>query len=260
MGRTERKMHRDWWRVFLPLVGLFVLSSCASQSPVLMPTTAASPEETAGLVYVVNPGDTLSIIALQHGENYRDLARWNNIPPPYTIRPGQRLRLTPPATEEQAARTPSGVQTAVVPHEGASAKKLHAAVAKDADDEEETTGVPHWQWPAKGRVLRRFSSASKGVDIGGQEGDPVKAAADGTVVYSGTGIIGYGPLVIIKHNATYLSAYAHNKQLLVKDGDRVTKGQPIAEMGRNQRHRVMLHFEIRRNSKSVDPLQYLPAR
>lgn len=118
-----------------------------------------------------------------------------------------------------------------------------------------------WIWPANGKVLGQFSeSGSKGIDIGGKAGDPVIAAGDGKVVYSGTGLRGYGMLIIVKHNATFLSAYAHNQKLLVKEGQTVSKGQKIAEMGNSDADQVKLHFEVRRQGKPVDPLKYLPQR
>ena len=254
-------------RFFLLLVGACLLAACASQPPTTAPVVSS--EEAAGLVYVVRPGDALSVIALQHGESYRNIARWNNLSPPYTIRPGQRLRLTPPATMEQnpnaaGNQEPQPPQEAHVrPENDAQARSHNPHPAETSAADTETPrheGKLHWQWPAPGRILRRFSQSNKGLDIGGREGDPVYAAASGTVVYSGTGVIGYGPLVILRHNNTYLSAYAHNQQLLVKEGESVTAGQQIAAMGMNQRHHALLHFEIRRNSKSVDPLRYLPDR
>ncbi|CAK0748971.1 lipoprotein NlpD [Gammaproteobacteria bacterium] len=273
-GNTRRK-----WRRLPILVGLCVISACSTEpSPPLLPEL--SPEEAAGLVYVVKPGDALSVIALQHGESYRNIARWNDLAPPYTIRPGQRLRLTPPPTTGKSPETRGEVRSTspIKPKETApeSAKPIERkglALPEDSKTPENTKTVGavdimeerfaeriSWQWPSRGKILNDFSSNNQGIDIDGREGDPVYAAAEGKVVYSGTGIIGYGPLIILKHNNTYLSAYAHNRQLLVKEGDRVTRGQQIADMGRDQRRHVVLHFEIRRNSKSVDPLPYLPQR
>jgi len=225
----------------------------------------------AGLIYVVKPGDALSIIALQHGENYRNLARWNDIAPPYIIYPGQHLRLTPPSESETVSEiSANGEQshsTIIKPKEVVAkpVKREPPSALEDTkitENQEKSASVenPHWQWPAPEKILRGFSSRNQGLDIGGKISDPVLAAAEGKVVYSGTGIIGYGPLIIIKHDNTYLSAYAHNKRLLVKEGDYVTQGQRIAEMGTNQNHQALLHFEIRRNGDSVDPLPYLPKR
>lgn len=250
------------------LVGLCTLSACTT-SPNLPPQP--SPEELAGLVYVVKPGDVLSIIALQHGENYRNLARWNGITPPYTIYPGQRLRLIPPPESEKipesSARETSPYPPTLTPRETVAKpiKKESSSLPENTKITEnskqpESVENPHWQWPTLGNILRGFSSRNQGLDISGEIGSPILAAADGKVVYSGTGIIGYGPLIIIKHNSTYLSAYAYNKRLLVKEGDYVTQGQRIADMGTNQNHQVLLHFEIRRNGESLDPLPYLPKR
>jgi len=273
----DGKIRRRWGR--LPtLAGLCVLSACTSDAP--PPLSEPSPEEVTGLVYVVKPGDALSVIALQHGESYRNLARWNNLLPPYTIRSGQRLRLTPPATEKIPVARSEGRPATTKPREtiseipkqiGRKGPPLPESLETPEDAKTETVGAMgimegksverlSWQWPVRGKILTGFSSHNQGLDLDGHEGDPVYAAAEGKVVYSGTGIIGYGPLIILKHNNTYLSAYAHNRQLLAKEGDRVVRGQQIAEMGRNQRHHVVLHFEVRQNGKSVDPLPYLPQR
>ena len=140
-------------------------------------------------------------------------------------------------------------------------KPVSNPVARSSAPSRVLDGV-RWSWPAKGRILKGFSASSegkKGVDIGGSEGQTVIAAADGKIVYSGSGLRGYGQLIIIEHNKKYLSAYAHNSVLRAKEGDRVTRGQPIAEMGKTGTSRVMLHFEIRRDGKAVDPVRYLPA-
>ncbi|WP_287495999.1 peptidoglycan DD-metalloendopeptidase family protein [Pandoraea sp. CB10b_02] len=179
--------------------------------------------------YRVKPGDRLYRIALENGQNYRDIARWNNIQNPDQIEVGQVLRVKPPASAASAA--PSAV----------------------------SSGELQLSWPAKGPVIGRFDdSKNKGLNIGGEAGNPVYAAGAGKVVYSGAGLRGYGNLVIIKHDATFLTAYAHNRTLLVKEGDSVTRGQKIAEMGNSDAERVMLHFEVRRDGKPVDPMKYLP--
>ncbi|CAK0775551.1 lipoprotein NlpD [Gammaproteobacteria bacterium] len=252
LGKEGRKQQ------FFPiLLGLCVLSACTSEPPTLSPSSS---EEDAGFVYVVKPGDSLSIIALQHGENYRNLARWNGIPPPYTIYPGQRLQLTPPPNTENVPEIPISESQPFTkenfPKELKPNKKETSANKKNKDKLDAAERL-HWGWPAKGKTLRGFSSSNQGIDISGRKGDPIIAAADGKVVYSGTGIIGYGPLIIIKHDDHYLSAYAHNKYLLVKEGDYVVQGQKIAEMGTNQSNQILLHFEIRRNGKSVNPIPYL---
>ncbi|QHE92145.1 peptidoglycan DD-metalloendopeptidase family protein [Pandoraea fibrosis] len=214
--------------------------------------------------YRVKPGDRLYRIALENGQNYRDIARWNNIQNPDQIEVGQVLRVKPPAgdtgtplpapmgsTPSSASNNPASVPPAVVPPPtSSSASAAPSAVS---------SGELQLSWPAKGSVVGRFDdSKNKGLNIAGNPGDPVYAAGAGKVVYSGAGLRGYGNLVIIKHDATFLTAYAHNRTLLVKEGDSVTRGQKIAEMGNSDADRVMLHFEVRRDGKPVDPMKYLP--
>lgn len=284
---------------------------------------------TAG--YTVAPGDTLYSIAFAHGIDARQLAALNNIPPPYTIHPGQVLKLKassatpapptgavaagttvvttntmapaqPPAHAQPApaqpsepvfgpvttqAMTASGVAPAESttgapvapapmattaapgastppPVQAQSAPPPATAVPTPPPGATRSVGGITWQWPASGEILGGFQTGSggdgAGVDIAGNVGDPVRAAAAGTVVYSGNGLIGYGELIIIKHNDTFLSAYGHNSKRLVKEGDRVSAGQEIALMGASGAPRVELHFEIRKDGKPVDPLGYLPSR
>ncbi|HEY7840995.1 MAG TPA: peptidoglycan DD-metalloendopeptidase family protein [Gammaproteobacteria bacterium] len=203
--------------------------------------------------HVVARGDTLYSIAFRYGEDYRDLARWNGIEDPYVILPGQSIRLTaPPAAKRQAARPAEPRRSAPLP-----AKEPARASARVPS----TQGPLQWRWPAPGRVLRSDSPTSKkGVDIAGRKGESIIAAAPGVVVYSGSGLLGYGQLIIIKHSDTYLSAYAYNEQLLVREGDRVADGQAIATMGLGNDGRPVLHFQIRKDGKPVNPLDYLPKR
>jgi lipoprotein NlpD len=239
--------------------------------------------------YRVKPGDTLYRIALENGQNYRDISSWNNLTNPNQIEVDQLLRVAPPGANVAAltpgvATSPVGaggsVQSAPLgspaPGAGTAAPGLTAAppvygsgstastpltaqppAASDATAN--ANGNVAFSWPVRGPLLNTFDdSKNKGVNIGGAAGDPVKASADGRVVYAGNGLRGYGNLIIIKHDATYLTAYAHNRALMVKEGDAVTKGQKIAEMGNSDSDRVMLHFEVRRQGKPVDPLKYLP--
>jgi lipoprotein NlpD len=236
-----------------------------------VPAAAAKPG-----FYTIRPGDTLIRIALETGQNWRDLVRWNNLENPNMIEVGQSLRVTapPPGTtpEVTAVRpvTPAA-SAAVAPVASASearppasapvvqtAPPAPAVVARVPDAAEDD--VP-WAWPTAGvpTVLAGFDEArNKGLDIGGKAGDPVLASADGRVVYAGAGLRGYGNLIILKHNNTYLTAYAHNQALLVKEDQNVRKGQKIAEMGNSDADRVKLHFEIRKQGKPVDPSKYLP--
>lgn len=207
---------------------------------------------------IVRKGDTLYSIAFDAGLDYRAVARWNHIEPPYVITPGQRLRLRPPPDDRvprSAAREPSAPSSSQ-PSGGSTGGSSGQSEPQPVP----YTGTAVWEWPVQGTIIRRFSrdSANPGIEIAGKPGQPVRSAADGRVVYSGDGLRGYGQLIIVKHNETFLSAYAHNRKLLVKEGDRVRRGQQIAEMGSTGTDRVKLHFEIRKQGTAVDPLNYLP--
>ena len=262
-------------------------------APAAPPVRAADPRPET---YTVKRGETLYGIALDHGLDYRELAEWNGISNPNVIRVGDTLRLRAPAT---AAASDGAVQVKPVTSAGAlesrplgagpgaasAAKKPdEATIARieprrpepepkpkpkpeapppgvkpeaQGDDDEKVD----WSWPVAGRIVARFADpANKGVDISAKFGDPVLASAPGRVVYSGSGLRGYGKLIIIKHNPTYLSAYAHNNQVLVKEGQSVAKGQKIGEVGSTDADAPKLHFEIRRLGKPVDPLKFLPER
>jgi lipoprotein NlpD len=260
-------------------------SSEPAQAPA-MPASDAKPvlnAEHAGKpgYYTVKPGDTLIRIGLENGQNWRDVARWNGIDNPNLIEVGQVLRVVSPTVDPTAVAargvTPSKVEPrpldAKAPSAGASAPTAGAAAASSpaaapapataatpapAKDPDDDLG---WLWPANGPVASGFEEGrSKGVAIAGKAGDPVLAAADGRVVYAGSGLRGYGNLVIVKHNNTYLTAYAHNQTLLVKEDQVVRRGQRIAEMGSSDSDRVQLHFEIRKQGKPVDPQRLLPPR
>jgi len=206
--------------------------------------------------HVVEKGDTLYAIAWRYGIDYRRLAKWNGFGPPFTIYPGQSIRLYPPADSRTASLSPSGSGARKPDAPAARTGTDRAASGGDANGQDMLDG---WRWPTEGEVTRTFSqSGGKGIDVAGEPGQPVYAAADGRVVYSGGGLIGYGELIIIKHNQRYLSAYAHNNKSYVQEGDTVAGGQQIAEMGRTGTDRVKLHFEIRLDGKPVDPLAYLP--
>ncbi|MCM1129907.1 MAG: peptidoglycan DD-metalloendopeptidase family protein [Alistipes senegalensis] len=206
--------------------------------------------------YSVMKGDTLYRISRIYGQSVSDLVVWNNLGNANEINEGQLLRVVPPGAEGTA------VQTASVSDSGGDVQPIGAAgeslAAEKADDGVSRTveGIV-WAWPATGNILRGFSEQSKGVDIGGAEGQKVLAAAEGRVIYAGT-MDGYGNLVIIKHSDDLLSAYAHNSRNLVAQGSSVSRGQQVAEMGRSGTDAVKLHFEVRRQGKPVDPLAYLP--
>lgn len=248
----------------------------SSLAPVESATRAPGAKKTANRpsTYTVRRGDTLYSIAWRYGFDYRQLAAWNAIRAPYTIYPGQRLRLTrPPSTSSKKTAKRSSSTSAKTPKtspttkksasqsasskkasSGGSLKKSSKAAAKGGN-----VPVKRWHWPTRGKVVTSFyKSGRKGIDIAGKLGQPILAASGGNVVYSGSGLIGYGQLIIVKHNKRYLSAYAHNNKILVKEGDTVRGGQRIAEMGRSGSNRALLHFEIRRDGKPIDPIRYLP--
>ena len=206
--------------------------------------------------YTVKPGDTLIRIGMDNGQSGRDIARWNKLDNPNLIETGQVLRVVPPSQDSVAARPATSSVAAPAATPAASAPAAPAALAAPSAAED---GIS-FQWPARGNLISGFDeSKNKGLDIGGKVGDPVLAAADGRVVYAGAGLRGYGNLIILKHNNTYLTAYAHNQTLLVKEDQVIKRGQKIAEMGNSDADQVKLHFEIRRQGKPVDPAKYLSA-
>ena len=196
--------------------------------------------------HVVRRKETLSAIAWRYGLDYRSIARWNRIAPPYVIYPGQRLALRPPSK----------------PSSGTAPSQARAGPKKPArPDPASLRALGGWTWPATGRLIGGFTSGDRtGIDIAGTRGQPVVAARGGRVVYTGTGLPGYGRLVIVKHSGRLLSAYAHNDRVLVKEGQAVRAGQKIAEMGSTGTDRVKLHFEVRRDGKPLNPIKYLPRR
>lgn len=242
--------------------------------------------------YTVARGDTLYGIAFRHGLDFRDLARRNGIASPYTIYPGQRLHLSgsavaaaprPAATPPPRSTSPAPVRSPVTPPATGTPPITSAppsspsaptpaapAAPPPAPVTTPVAGGPSrsvqglaWRWPASGQVVGKYVTGDptrQGLNIAGSAGQAVNAAADGEVVYSGSGLIGYGELVIIKHSDTFLSAYGHNRKRLVAEGQKVKAGQQIAEMGRSGAARDMLHFEIRKNGKPVDPMPFLPAK
>lgn len=273
-----------------------VAGSNASATPGVPPiTTDASGKPLPGIenygkpgYYAVRPGDTIRRIGTETGQSWQNIARWNNLDNPDLIEVGQVLRVIPPApggataagspASAAAGAEASGVvtrpvtQPIVAPATAAAAAAAGAsAAAKPASPITASPTSPAaaasgdedvgWIWPAQGSLIAGFDEAkNKGLDISGKAGDSVLAAADGRVVYAGAGLRGYGNLIILKHNNTYLTAYAHNRTLLVKEDQSVQKGQKIAEMGNSDADRVKLHFEIRRQGKPVDPARYLPQR
>ncbi|WP_183740295.1 MULTISPECIES: peptidoglycan DD-metalloendopeptidase family protein [unclassified Janthinobacterium] len=295
-----------------------ILSGCGTtgvQAPVVerQPTTTNTAAANDGrdrdpAFYTVKRGDTLLRIALEHGQNYRDLVTWNDLSNPNDIKVDQVLRVLPPNGDTGGAQTSAVVMAPPIetrpatpavqkktgprgekrPYSDATLAELRAdgdAPAAKPASAAATTPAPAvvaaapvpaaaasaaqsagddkigWIWPTEGKVIATFDEGkNKGVDIAGKAGQPVVAAGAGKVMYAGSGIRGYGNLVIVKHSNSLLSAYAHNRSILVKEGQNVTKGQTIAEMGDSDADRVKLHFEIRQQGKPVDPSKFLPNR
>jgi lipoprotein NlpD len=268
-------------RIVLVAIAVAALVACTSTVVRRTGTTSTSTSAPApvstpkyGATAQVQRGDTLYGIAFRNGIDVRDLAEWNSLSAPYTIYPGQRLRLYPrdgaastaarPAATETRPSTTTATPVAVATKPPATTP---SATIPPATKPAAVVSAPasniRWRWPADGALLSRFvggEPTKQGIDIGGASGASVKAAADGVVVYSGSGLVGYGELVIIKHNDAWLSAYGHNRARLVNEGAVVKAGQQIAVMGRTGAPRDMLHFEIRHNGKPVDPLLHLPKR
>ena len=296
-------------RLALLTLSLGILSACSTETrvaPVIdrpaptassfrprpQPAPAAAADDNkpdARGTYTVRRGDTLLRIALDHGQNYRDLVAWNNLSDPDDIKVGQVLKVAPPERSTAAVVTspislPGADRTPAVPKktEPNGAKKPYseanlASTQKEDNPKAEkviASGVTpgttvtanddeklSWMWPSDGKIVATFDEGkNKGIDIAGKMGQQVMAAGSGKVMYAGSGIRGYGNLVIVKHSNSLLSAYAHNRTILVKEGQNVTKGQPIAEMGDSDADAVKLHFEIRQQGKPVDPAKFLPSR
>jgi lipoprotein NlpD len=235
-------------------------------------------------IYVAQRGDTLQNVALAFGVDQKDLARWNAIAEPGALIPGQTLRVTPPTDVATVSPITRGGQVEVrpLPPPGASAPGAPAPLppaslpptvpppvppvaaspptAPPEPSRAPSSSLP-WLWPTSGKVIETFDDPrNKGIDIAGNEGAPVQAAADGEVVYVGSAVRGYGNLVIVRHSDDFITAYAHNRKVLVAEKQSVKRGQPIAELGRSDADRPKLHFEIRHQGKPVDPLKYLPSR
>lgn len=281
------------------LIGLVAgCSTTSRQAPIVERPVAQAPSRPAvprteepvrqderGM-YTVRKGDTLLRIAFDFGQNYRDLVTWNNLANPDDIKVGQVLRVTSPEGERTAniqtqpvpmppSATPprktdpradkkpytEGAVVETRPGVTAAAPTVTPAPATPAPAGSVDEARLSWMWPTEGRVIATFDDGrNKGLDIAGRMGQQVVAAGAGKVMYAGSGIRGYGNLVIVKHSNSLLSAYAHNRKIMVKEGDNVGKGQLIAEMGDSDADTVKLHFEIRQQGKPVDPTRFLPAR
>ncbi|WP_183410074.1 peptidoglycan DD-metalloendopeptidase family protein [Litorivivens lipolytica] len=231
-----------------------------------------SPPERVPQHYVVRSGDTLFSIAFRYGLDFRGLAAANGIGRGYAIYPGQKLRLedkaasvttVAPVVSSTPVLRPTNTPAKAKPTPTPPPQKPRPTASSKAPAQSVTAPVSTWLWPTDGRVVQGFNSsqyAHKGIDIAGKLEQPVNAAAAGIVVYAGSGLVGYGKLLIVKHNDRYLSAYAHNNRLLVKEGESVKQGQTIARMGDTGTDSVKLHFEIRKDGKPVNPVKLLPGR
>ncbi len=277
--------HRLLLLCCLTLVVTVGLTACSTPAPApveIREEPSSQPSQTESTtIYRVQPGDSLYMIAWRLGLDYRVLAAWNQIPPPYVIHAGQELRLQPSESRLAAGRATAAARGAKKPthRAGAIAKSVHKKPSRpktlprepvdddsgeDSGGESPPGGTLSWLWPTQGRIIQTYvpnDRAHQGIKIAGSPGQAVVAAENGKVVYSGDGLIGYGRLIIIKHNKDYLSAYGLNKRVLVKEGDQVSRGMQIAEMGGPAGGgQSLLHFEIRKDGDPVDPARLLPKR
>jgi lipoprotein NlpD len=279
------------------LLAVLALASCAARqgpAPVVdrspsagartgaaAPAAAASPQRASEGFYTVKKGDTLYSIALEHGADYRDVAQWNGLDDPTKLSIGQQLQVKPPAgagsvqigsakgtgrPESRPLEVPfpqgandGGIKTSPRAERLPYSRENVASIARDPKPREEASGI-EFAWPAKGKVIAGFAEPrSKGIDIDGKIGDPIVAAAPGRVTYIGSGIPGLGKLIVIKHENGFITVYAHNREIVVKEQQTVVRGQKIAELGSTDSERPKLHFQIRKGSAPVDPMRYLPA-
>ena len=245
-----------------------ILSGCVNQSgnraPVNDLNNSSSSSAVTARTYTVKPGDTLNKISRSTGVDENTIKRLNKISDPKRIYPGLILKLS---DGSESATAPTG-PSAIAANTKAEARPLDQSTQSSAPATSESgtpsraadAGVINWGWPAQGKVIQGYTANTKGIDISGNAGDPVIAAANGTVMYSGNGVRGLGNLIIVDHDNGFITAYAHNRALLVKTGQKVKKGAKIAEMGQSDASSVKLHFEVRRQGTPVDPMQYLPAK
>ena len=262
-----RQVSLLWLRFSILFVFSFILSACNTNE--IYNDQNFNPPVYFGS-HTVRKGETLYAIAWRYGRDYKELASANKIKPPYSIKYGQRIRLDLRGTVSSNSYNPHTSKNKTSKKKtNTTNNKVTSTSSKKSSTSRKTKSVKgvKWRWPHLGRIIATYTKpkanadkVNKGIDIAGKIGDSVFSAASGEVVYAGSGLLGYGKLIIINHNEHYLSAYAHNEQILVKEGQKIKSGQKIAEMGNTGTNRVKLHFEIRRDGKPVNPLNYLPKR
>jgi lipoprotein NlpD len=252
------------------LIAALLVSGCTSTGPAPVDSRDGTGPVPSGY-HRVRPGETLYRISTQRGLDYRRVARWNGMQPPYRLYAGKLLRITPPGLKGTAAtqkKSPEPKSVAIPPPEPVKATSPKPATEPSSTrvaavaSKQATAGGLHWSWPLRGKVVQTFRAGDRtrqGIRIKGGPGEMVVAAEGGKVVYSGSGLKGYGNLIIVKHNNNYLSAYGFNRRLLAKEGEQVSRGQSLAEVGQVSGGDYVLHFEIRKNGTAVDPLTYLPS-
>lgn len=244
------------------LLIFLILSGCGNHT--VPPVTDLSPVDKRKTVYLVKKGDTLHLIAFRTGIAYQKLALWNGISTPYQIYVGDQLALRPGTSKQTPRNKPTTTASKTTSNAQAVNKRKSTAkpASKPVAEAKLPSRVGGWKWPAKGKLTQTFSKSKGryGIQIAAKRGAPITAAASGQVVYAGEGITGYGELVIVKHSETYLSAYAHNDHIVVKEGERVKVGQQLAMMGSTGTRSVKLHFEVRKDGVPVNPLTYLPRK
>jgi len=251
--------------ILLLVITAFVqvwLYGCAASVPAPVDSRDGYAPAPPGF-YRIRDGDSLSSIAIRRGLDQNALAQWNKLDPPYRIYSGKLLRVEPPAGRATPTSLTAGKARKKAPMTGSSSTAKAVPKPSGSVDGAKADGIAglHWQWPLNGNVVQTFRRGDRtrqGVRIAGSAGQDVAAAEGGTVVYSGGGLKGYGNLIIVKHNDSYLSAYGFNRRLLVSEGQRVKRGQRVAEVGQASGGEYLLHFEIRKNGTAVDPLRYLP--
>lgn len=285
--KTKRYSNKAIYSIrFMLLFFLLQLTACGTTESLKHTISAWQLPFGYSQSYTVKKGDTLYSIAFQYGKDYHSVASLNHLKAPYAIHPGQVIVLAgaenkSSKTKAKASKAKTNIikktqlakkQTTIRNKNSGKTKKAHIEKGRNSVKTKKNEknlkkhfnfskkSVQCWSWPVKGEVVSTFNpehAGCKGLEIAGRFTQPIKAAADGTVVYSGSGLRGYGNLIIIRHNEQYLSAYAYNKEMLVHEGNKVRRGQVIAKMGKTNAGRTMLHFEIRRNGKPVDPVKYL---